>query len=81
MSKEEQRKLVSELRDKANRAHQQIKNGEKQQDNHIIITEEMINQGAKDWGVTFEESVKLWSGNIDEVVLAHLNGTIKPKQR
>ena len=76
MSKEK-RKLVSELMVKANRAHKQINSG----GTDIIITEEMINQGSKDWGVTFGEAVKLWGRNIDKVVLAHLNGTIKPKQR
>ena len=66
MSKE-QKRLLTELLHKANKVQQQILNGEKKQGDHIIITEEMINQRAKEWGVSFEEAVKLWDGNIDTI--------------
>ena len=64
---EKQKKLLSELLDKANKVQQQILTGEKNQGDHIVITEEMINQRAKEWGITFEEAVKLWSSNIDTI--------------
>ena len=66
MSKE-QKRLFTELLHKANKVQQQILNGEKKQGDHIIITEEMINQRAKEWGVSFEEAVKLWDDNIDTI--------------
>jgi len=66
MSKD-QKKLVSDLLVKANKVQQQIQKGEKQQGDHIVITEEMVSQRAKEWGITFEEAVKLWNDNIDTI--------------
>ena len=76
MSKE-QKKLLSELLDKANKVQQQILKGEKKQGDRIVITEEMINQRAKEWGVTFEEAVKLWNDNIDTIKGSYLGNTKK----
>ena len=73
----EQKKLLSELLDKANKVQQQILTGEKNQGDHIVITEEMINQRAKEWGITFEEAVKLWSSNIDTIKGSYLGNTKK----
>ena len=73
----EQKKLLSELLDKANKVQQQILTGEKNQGDHIVITEEMINQRAKEWGITFEEAVKLWDDNIDTIKGSYLGNTKK----
>lgn len=76
MSKE-QKKLVSDLLAKVNKVQQQIQTGEKQQGDHIVITEEMVSQRAKEWGITFEEAVKLWNDNIDTIKGSYLGNTKK----